>query len=117
LFNPFQIVFLNLFTFAINYKILLFFDPYYLKHLCIDVATLYQKQGRIKARTKKVEVKNEQPEKVYDDDLINEAVECHKELTTTHRQYFVDRGLSDEIIDKYLLGEAEIDGLFNLNNE
>ena len=81
------------------------------KHLGIDVATLYQKQGRIKARTKKAEVKHEQPEKVYDDDLTNEAVGCHEELTTAHRQYFVDRGLSNEIIDKYLLGEAEVDGL------
>ena len=81
------------------------------KHLGIDIATLYKKVGKLKSKSKKSkkEPKEENP-KVFEDDLTNEAYESHKELTVAHRQYFKDRGLSDETIDKNLLGEAEVDG-------
>jgi hypothetical protein len=81
------------------------------KHLGKDVVSLYQKQGKIKPRIKKTEIKQEEFEKVYEGDLTKEAYECHKELTPKHKQYFISRGLSSEIIEKYLLGEAEVDGL------
>ena len=82
------------------------------KHLDIDVATLYKKVGKLKSKSKKTkkEPKEEKP-KVFEDDLTNEAYECHKDLTKVHRQYFRDRGLSDETIDAYMLGEAEVDSL------
>jgi len=81
------------------------------EHLGLDVSTLYLKKGKLKKRKKKEKTKQENLKKVYEDNLINEARTWHEELTSEHKQYFIDRGLSEEIIEKYMLGEAEVDGL------
>ena len=81
------------------------------KHLGKEPSSLFQTTGRLKDRKKKIENKPaEETSKIFENDLREEAINCHKELTSEHRQYFNNRGLSNEIIDTFLLGEAEVDG-------
>jgi|GEM_PF-3148078 len=81
------------------------------KHLGKEPSSLFQTTGRLKDRKKKVENKStEEPSKTFENDLREEALNCHKELTSEHRQYFNNRCLSNEMIDTFLLGEAEVDG-------
>lgn len=81
------------------------------KHLGKEPSSLFQTTGKLKERKKKPESNpTEEAPKTYDADLREEAINCHNDLTAEHRQYFNNRGLSDEIIDTALLGEAEVDG-------
>jgi len=78
------------------------------KHLGKEPSSLFQTTGRLKDRKKKTETKP--VKKTYENDLHEDAVNCHSDLTAEHRQYFNNRGLSNDIIDNALLGEAEVDG-------
>lgn len=81
------------------------------RHLSKEPSELFQTTGKLKDRKKKTETKpDEETSKTFEHDLREEAIHCHNELTSEHRLYLNKRGLSNEIINTFLLGAAEVDG-------